>query len=281
MKTKILIFLTMCFLATTIGCGKYDAYERAKDARDGVYSNRLGQKTGALIVSTEEYIDRHRSGFTLEECARLAEERTVLVEQSLYEELIRELKNIIRILSLEYRTQRDEKTDEESIAKRKKYLWNKVAGGNENALDPELIRVCDYYPHHLVAVVKDYILDDLLFGGGTREDDSDNPVNPTEVGIQNMFTDTIRWDYPPEYIVRYRDEIYWYFYFYAVDPAHYRDAKKAGLPTPSLTQMRELYPEEKLQSFDNLDEFREWSLTQADYMQPNAKPVEMQEMQKE
>ncbi len=266
---KVIIFSIVVIAITMVGCEKHD---RAQTARDDVYSNRLGQKTGALIVSTEEYIDRHRSGFTLEECARLAEERTLLVEQTLYEELIRELKNIIRVLSTEYRTQRDEDTTEEAIAKRKKYLWNKVAGGNENVLDQELIRVFEYYPHHLVAVVKDYILDDLLFGGGTRIDDGDNPVNSTEVGIQNMFMDSIRWDYPPEYIVRYRDEIYWYFYFYAVDPANYRNAKKAFLPTPSISEMKELYPEEKLKSFSNLEDARQWTLTQADYTQPDWKP---------
>lgn len=281
MKTKLVIFLTIVLF---IALGSCEKYERAKTAREQIHTHRLGQKAGKEFVNSEKYIDSHRSGFTLEDCAELAQFKADLISSILEGELISELKNIVSILSIEYRKQRDEGTDEESIEDRKSRLWERVAGGDENIVDPELNRILNYYPRHLVAYVHTYIIDTLLFGGGVRIDNYNNPANYHEQHILDMFESVITWDYPEEWIIKYRDEAYWYLYYYAVDPANYAEAKSMGLPVPSIDEMKKLYPPEKINQFKGKSVkgktdrqlFQEWTLTQADYTQIDWKPVSIQ-----
>lgn len=270
---KIIFFLTIVWIIALGGCEKYD---RAQTAREQIYANRLGQKAGAFMVATFDYIDHHTSGYTLEQRDSLARERNNMMGDILHGELIREIKNIVRITSVEYRTQRDESTEPEDIERRKTYLWEKVVGGDENLVDENLSKFIYYYPRHLVAYVHTYVIDTLLFGGGVRTDNYDNPANYHEQYILDMFGSVISWEYPPEWLILYSDEPYYLFFYYGIDPANYAKAIRLNLPVPSIEEMRELYPREKIESFKTVEEFQEWSKTQADYTQIDWKPVAIQ-----
>ena len=261
---------------------------RAKNSRNAIAQQRLCSIAGKLGGTHEDQVDRDRSGLTLAACDSIARMYSEEMSVTLRGELIPELANLISVLSTEYRTQRDEFTSDAAKARRKDELWNRFGGGNENIIDPELFRIFDAYPYALAAIVYDYVIDTLLFSGGTRIHNGDLPVNEHEEKILNLFESEITWGNYQDWWVTYKGEYYYYIYYYAIDPANYHDAKNAGLPTPTLEEMKELYPPEKIAEFigkasngkNDLQLFQEWSLTQANYLQADSKPVAIQDNKK-
>ncbi len=238
------------------------------------------------MVDGEASTDEARgagSGYTLEDCAEIALFQRDEANLAWKLENPEEMNVLIDVASNLYRASenRTAATDEDAIPKRKRELRDQL--GNEAIVDADVRRILPVFAEHITACVLDYVVDTLLFGGGTRIENPDGlPANERELYIYNFLQSDIWGNEHPRYIEKYEDYIYYYFYYFAIDPANYAEAKKAGLPVPPLEEIMEQFPPEKIQEFvgkptkdgkTDREQFQEWTLTQVDYMQPDWKPV--------
>lgn len=278
MKTLYVLFVfVILLLLPMVGCEE-----------DVIYQDLIpiGSEMGDDMVDGEDETDDARgagSGYTLEECAEIALFQRDKANLAWKTENPHEMDVFIDVASDLYRAEenRTASTDEDDIIKRKKKLRNQLGDGA--IMDEDVRRILPVFADHVSSAILDYVVDTLLFGGGTRiEDPNGMPTNEREWYIYNFLQAEIWGNDHPRYIEKYEDYIYYYFYYFAIDPANYAEAKKAGLPVPPLEEVMEQFPPEKIAEFvgkptkdgkTDRQQFKEWTLTQVDYMQPDWKPV--------
>ena len=258
MKTKK-ILLFMATIALLVSC--------KKDPVEGF--TPILSRTGAGFVTDEAYTDRHRQGITLEGCEQIGWMAVQNAIQRSEAELPGNIHMVMRAIGKLYRDE-DNRGTKKEIEKRKEKIWKDLIGKNRFSAKPfvneDFARICPIFASHIEIEIKSYVVDTVYFGGGV-----DNTW--LEESLSKKMNDTIQYGNFPDYIVCYYHEVFYYFFYFAVDPANYREAKAANLPVPTIPELMELYPYELISSFETVEKFREWSKTKADYTKPNWKPI--------
>lgn len=230
--TKTLIGLLALLLVIITGCKK-DA------AAPGIIP--FGKDGGQAIKNHENYIDNHRGGLSNPNaCDEIAIMGQHELDTVIHNEILSEIDAFVTKATAIYR-------DENNRGMKRKDFIDKL--GNHAIIDQDVRRVLTYYPIALFDKMIGYVVDDICYGGGVRSNEAD-------YSAQHLFGDTIA-DYITHdfWVVTHTQEIYYYYFYFAVNPANYAEESKAGR-APSIREMIQMFPPEEIMKSKDLNEYR-------------------------
>lgn len=251
-----LLYVSMVIVAVFTGCKK-------DEINPGL--TPFGQRGGDALVQAEDYVDAHRGNLTHPDaCDQIARLKADEIAAIIYEEIPEELDLFVKVATGIYRDPDQYKKWYDGSFGRNDFI--KELGG-EAIMDDNLRRCLSYYPRMFKDRVIVYVVDGICYGGGVRDQWTDDV-------FQNMFMDTISAEIEHEYwIPTNYDELYYYLYYFAVDPGNYAEAKKMNAPTPTIQEMQAMFPVEEIKKQTNLNAYREQTRQKYDFRQPDWKAL--------
>lgn len=259
MRTKFAIIAIMILFVASSGCKKDEINPSLTP---------FGEKAGDEIVNHEDYVNSHRGNLShpdaCDAIARLGANELIPI---LFKELPGELNTFVTVATDIYRKKADYENFWDNNFGRNDFI--KELGGDA-IVDNDVRRVLGLLSQGIRGKVIPYVVDGICRGGGVRDQGIDD-------NFYNTFTDTIPSDIDhPTWKVTYYDEAYYYYYYYAIDPGNYAEAKKMGLPVPTIDELQQLFPLEEIKQQKDLNAYREITRKKYDFTKPNWKPVTAQ-----
>ena len=230
--------------------------------------NEFGDEIGPKIVDGELYVDAHRGGLSHPDaCDAIAVLITDDIENTWKGEAIDELDGFTISATDIYRKQEGYESIWNWWDVTRTKLIKELQGKDKDIVNDEVVRALPIFAKMLESRVIPYVMDGICYGGGVRNDWTDQ-------WIRGTFNDTIPYDIDhPSYKPTPRMECYYYIYYYAVDPGNYAEAKSMGMTVPSVDSLQVMFPITEIKQQTDLVAYRKQTQQKYDFRQPDWKAL--------